>query len=350
MSKNLIVCCDGTGNKFGSTNTNVVKLYSVLEHDLEQIAYYHPGLGTMGSPAAWTRFARAFTRFMGLAFGFGLASHIESAYLFLMEHFEPGDRVFLFEFSRGAYTVRSLAAAPHMFGLMRQGNQGMAPYLTALFKAKDKDVFKVAAEFKATFSIECKPHFLGVWDTVSSVGWLYDPVRLPYTYNNPDIAIGRHAVSIDERRCFFRQNLMAPAKEGQDIRQLWFPGVHCDVGGGYAKLESGLANNGLHWMIDEADRAGLRFDPIKRQKLGQPDALGPIHMSLQGAWWILEYWPRRVTSLSTGTAETFWTRGRRRTILPGALIHPSVSQRQSATNGVYDPPNLPPPPSPTYTL
>src|SRR3954471_21430454 len=126
-----------------------------------------------------------------------------------------------------------------------------------MFKADKKD-YAVAAKFKATFSRECKPHFVGLWDTVSSVGWAYDPVTLPYTYANPDIEIGRHAISIDERRCAFRQNLWSnKTTANQNIEQLWFAGVHSDVGGGYTESESGLAKVCLEWMLTEAAKAQL---------------------------------------------------------------------------------------------
>jgi uncharacterized protein (DUF2235 family) len=104
---------------------------------------------------------------------------------------------------------------------------------------------------------------VGVWDTVSSVGWAWDPLHIPYTAKNPDLRIGRHAVSIDERRCFFRQNLWSAALPGQDIKQVWFAGVHSDVGGGYAEAESGLAKISLEWMLCEAGTAGLILDRAK---------------------------------------------------------------------------------------
>jgi uncharacterized protein (DUF2235 family) len=91
------------------------------------------------------------------------------------------------------------------------------------------------------------------------VGWIENPVRLPYTSNNPDIRIGRHAIAIDERRAFFRSNLWHPTASGgpKDIKQVWFPGVHCDVGGGYPEAESALAKIPLGWMLEEARNAGL---------------------------------------------------------------------------------------------
>src|SRR6266404_314982 len=104
-----------------------------------------------------------------------------------------------------------------MFGLLHPGNDFQFPYAARMLKRKlGREDFAVAEDFKATFSRTCKPYFVGVWDTVSSVGWIYDPVTLPYTTTNPDIQIGRHAVSIDERRCMFRQNMWALTQPPQD--------------------------------------------------------------------------------------------------------------------------------------
>ena len=122
-----------------------------------------------------------------------------------MDNYEEGDRVYLFGFSRGAYTVRALSGMLHMLGLIRKGDDNLIAYAADMLKRPDQ--MKIARAFKKTFSRECKVHFIGVWDTVSSVGWIWDPVHIPYTYRNPGLAIGRHAIAIDERRCYFRQNL-----------------------------------------------------------------------------------------------------------------------------------------------
>jgi uncharacterized protein (DUF2235 family) len=196
----------------------------------------------------------------------------------------------------------------------------------------------LAAQFKPTFSHRCKLHFVGLWDTVSSIGWIYDPVTLPFTYANPDIEIGRHAISIDERRCAFRQNLWSPKKiDGQDIRQLWFPGVHSDVGGGYPEAESGLAKISLQWMIQEARAVGLRIDPAKEAKiLGQqnlgctgPDPTAPIHQSLEGLWKLLELVPRSYMDMRTEPPKKKWhiPLCRPRLIEPTAEFHASTFAR-----------------------
>jgi uncharacterized protein (DUF2235 family) len=240
-----------------------------------------------------------------------------------------------------------------MFGLVRRGNEPLVRYALKAFKKKKKisSDFALAAKFKATFSRSCPIHFVGVWDTVSSVGWLYDPLVLPYAAKNPDILIGRHAVSIDERRAAFRQNLWTELPT-QDIQQVWFAGVHSDIGGGYAESESGLAKVTLQWMIAESEAKGLLTDSAKRDvvlgitdsTMTKPDPCGMMHKSLKGVWWILEFFPRRHWDMRLNPPATRWKipLASPRYILPGALIAPSVAERMQKVPA-YRPVNLPPP-------
>lgn len=126
ISKNIVVCCDGTGNDFDdpTTDSNVVKLYETLVIDHSQWAYYHPGVGTMGSPKAHGWLDSRWTRIKGMAFGAGLKDNIADAYRYLMDSYQEGDRIFIFGFSRGSYTARALAAVLYVFGLLRPGNEG----------------------------------------------------------------------------------------------------------------------------------------------------------------------------------------------------------------------------------
>lgn len=298
MSRNIVLSCDGTANEFSDHNTNVVKLYSALVHDpARQITYYHPGLGTMEPAGALTTFSRKVTKLLGMALGYGLANDIRDAYVFLMQNFDKDDNVFLFGFSRGAYTVRAVASLLHMYGLILPGNETLVPYairmLTGISRADKKSLkqqeatkqyFELDREFKSTLSrSDCSLRFVGVWDTVSSVGWIENPLKLPYVANNPDIQIGRHAVSIDEHRAFFRNHLWRrpddpSAPHGPvDVKQVWFPGDHCDVGGGYAEQESGLSKGALEWMFTEATAAGLLVDPTKQGGGARQPAGRKIH-------------------------------------------------------------------------
>src|ERR1700704_75603 len=120
MPKNIVLCCDGTRNEFSSHNTNVVRLSSILRHEPgTQVTYYHPGLGSMGSPSALTPVAKTWTKLFGLAFGFGLSEHLSDLYQFFMRYYEDGDNLFVFGFSRGSYSARALCSILHVFGLFR---------------------------------------------------------------------------------------------------------------------------------------------------------------------------------------------------------------------------------------
>jgi uncharacterized protein (DUF2235 family) len=354
MAKNIVICCDGTGNEFGNRNSNVVKLFTVLalEDPKLQVAYYDPGIGTMGSTNALSKAAKWFTKVLGLAFGYGLLENVGDAYRFLMQNWEKDDRLFLFGFSRGAYTARVLASMLHMFGLLPRNNEQLIPYLLRSLKRMDNEGEQLAFKFKDVFSIECKPHFVGVWDTVSSVGWITDPLTVRYSKNNPDIHIGRHAISIDERRCFFRQNLWGEPQPGQDYKQVWFAGVHSDIGGGYLEEQSGLAKVTLQWMIAEAKAAGLNVaqeavdDVLGRTAQRQYAPVNPyamMHDSMCGAWKILEYVPRRhwKPGLPPPGYEWILYRKRPRSVPENSLLHQAVLDRKNETKMGYNPPNLP---------
>jgi uncharacterized protein (DUF2235 family) len=186
---------------------------------------------------------------------------------------------------------------------------------------------------------------VGVWDTVSSVGWVENPLKLPYVTNNPDIEIGRHAVAIDEKRAFFRSHLWWPPRDAsrpggpRDLRQVWFPGVHCDVGGGYPEKESGLSKVALEWMLEEAEEKGLLVDVGKREAvLGRggdrryvaPDARAAAHESLQGFWHLAELAWKKHYDRRTGREGRRMNLYRRRTIPPGALVHAAAWERGEA--------------------
>lgn len=345
---NIVLCCDGTGDEFGPTNSNVLKLFSALDKDPgRQAVYYHPGLGTLGitGPLSWLK--AKFRSFLGLSMGIGIRADVADGYRFLMENYRgPDDKVYIFGFSRGAYTARVLCSMLHEFGLLHKGNGNLIDYAYKMFNRPTGEKLELARDFKKTFSRECKPHFVGVWDTVSSVGWIYDPTNFPYTYRNPDIRIGRHAISIDERRCFFRQNLWAPEGEGQSIVQVWFPGCHSDVGGGYPYSECGLSQKALEWMLGEAKAAGLGVDPEREKELYRPpnvapDPGGKLHNSLTGGWLILEIVPKRYFDFKAKEYRIKIPLGESRLIPEGSLIHQSALDRMKDPRNAYSPRNLP---------
>jgi hypothetical protein len=211
------------------------------------------------------------------------------------------------------------------------------------YQQQVREYFDLARSFKVTMSRPCTPFFVGVWDTVSSVGWVDNPLKLPYSADNGDIAIGRHAVALDEKRAFFRANLWRRNTDPNethgplDARQVWFPGVHCDVGGGYPEAESGLSKLALEWMLDEAEPHGLMVDPAKRHAvLGgtpphvPPDPRGPMHESLDGLWKLAEYVPKKHFDFTTRREEWRANQFRRRTVPAGSVIHWSVYERGPA--------------------
>ncbi len=356
MAKNIVICCDGTGNEFGDHNSNVVKLYGSLVVDgKQQVGYYHPGVGTMGAPTASNPISKLWSMVMGLAFGAGLLANVSDAYRYLMNVFEEGDQVYLFGFSRGAFTARALAGVLHMFGLLCPGNEGLIPYVIRIFARRTRKAkgmthtFAVAEGFKATFCRPCPMYFVGLWDTVSSVGWVWDPLKLPYTAQNPDMANGRHAISIDERRCYFRSNLWGPSLPGQNIKQVWFAGVHSDVGGSYAYPECGLSQITLDWMLGEAISLGLLVDAGRANRaLGRvppappiaPDPRGQMHNSLTAWWRPLEFVPHSYYNPLLKRARWRIPLGARRVIPDGSILHSTVKEK-IRVDSKYRPSNLP---------
>lgn len=349
MSKNIVICCDGTGNDFKDpdTDSNVVKLYNTLKIcDDEQIAYYHPGVGTMGAPNVAGPLAKWWTKVEGLAFGTGLLENVGDAYRYLMENYKTGDNIFLFGFSRGAYTARAIGSLLHVYGLLEPGNEQLIPYILQLFRKLSKGLstqettFPPEEAFKYAFSREVEVHFCGVWDTVSSYGWVNSPIELRFSGQNPIIRTGRHAVSIHEKRCCFQDNLWGPSLPpdgdypGQNIRQVWFTGVHSDVGGSYVESEAGLSKITFEWMLLEAMQQGLQVDsqraaivlgdgssPAGLPRYVAPDPKGPEHKSLRGAWWLAELFPRKRKGL-WGLPLGRWVR-----VIPeGSTIHATVGQ------------------------
>jgi uncharacterized protein (DUF2235 family) len=353
MGKNVVVCCDGTANQvFAGDDTNVVRLCAVAVKDpAQQVVYYHPGLGTMAAQGALTWWGRFWTKVAGLAFGYGIANDIQNAYSFIMATYEPGDRLYLFGFSRGAYTARAVASLLKLYGLLRRGNESLVPYVvrellhfdsflwlmidrtfgSKLNEKRAAAKFDKATEFRSVFATQsCKPHFVGVWDTVSSVGLSFNPTRVPYTARNKDIAIGRHALALDERRAFFNRNLwqrdpLASPIGPHDIKEVWFAGVHCDIGGGYPAADSDLARISFAWMVKEAAANHFLVDQIALNRVvgSSPNPNGKMHNSMTGLWFLAEFVPKATGINGEWRINLF----RRRWVPSGALIHQSVLDR-----------------------
>ena len=337
MARNIVLCCDGTSNRFTPDRTNVLKLcYALVKDPERQLVYYHPGIGTRAPVGIGTAIGGFWGKLGGLAWGAGLQQDIADAYVFLMNHYRPGDRVYLFGFSRGAYTARVIASMLKLYGLSMPGNDALVPYAVKMMWAISKKrgeaqadtYFKLAREYTETLSASpCKPHFLGVWDTVNSVGWIGSPLALPYTRKNTDIAVTRHAIAIDEKRAFFRVNWFAE-EPGLNLKQVWFPGSHCDVGGGHPEAESGPAKVALEWMAGEAAEAGLLLDPERFDEvLGRrgggfvPPGPAPLHESTKGFWHLAEFVPKARYNRETRRTEQRMNLYRRRTMPDDACVH-----------------------------
>jgi uncharacterized protein (DUF2235 family) len=165
MGKNIVICCDGTANEFAKDDTNVVKLYYALEHDpSQQVTYYHPGLGTMEPAGALTTFTRKLTKLLGMALGYGLSNDI---LLRMYGLIQSGNEPLV------PYAIRMMIGINRAGNDKNQGQAAIGQYLT------------LADDFKVTMArVECRPWFVGVWDTVSSVGWVENPLKLPYVASN----------------------------------------------------------------------------------------------------------------------------------------------------------------------
>ena len=277
MGKNIVVCCDGTGNKYGDHNTNVVDMFTPIVRDADQVAYYDPGIGTFS--VLGRMLGKKVGVILGQGFGWGLTENIEDAYEYLMDKYEPGDKVFLFGFSRGAFTVRCLAGMLNQVGLLQKGSVNLIPYASELYNTPGNE--RISAGFKETYGHECVPYFIGVWDTVGSLGYLFTKTFFDYQIRGTQHAY--HAIAIDEKRkkfpvCLWEESHLTP---DQNVVQAWFAGVHSDVGGWYE--ERGLSDIALVWMLENASKQGLKLKEGWKERL-HPDPLGELHESRAGFW------------------------------------------------------------------
>ncbi|KAG9101439.1 hypothetical protein FS749_006943 [Ceratobasidium sp. UAMH 11750] len=206
--RSLVLCFDGTTNVFDDTNTNVVKLFTLLEKNNreEQMVYYQPGVGTYAPPGILLPMSLAIAKVLDQGVALYLDKHVMGGYEFLMKHYNDGDRICLFGFSRGAYTARALAGMLNKVGLLPADNLEQIPFAYSMYKRNDDAGFRASAGFKKAFSRTVQIEFMGVWDTVSSVGVLW-PRHLPFTASNAIVKRFRHAVSLDEHRAKFKQNV-----------------------------------------------------------------------------------------------------------------------------------------------
>lgn len=306
--KNLVFCSDGTSNT-GKDRTNVYQIYSMLVENPGQMKAYDRGVGT-----AFGSVLR------GCAFGVGLHLNILDGFRFLSRNYEKGDRIYLFGYSRGAYTVRSLASMIHLCGLAPADfDRGLVGAFWKAYCANRKpESFRKRLD---ALSRRCSPvktpvEALCVWDTVGSIGRQTRTEnlrkKLAHRYHRMTVYPGTkriyHAVSIDERRTQFFPHLLYRQVEDPNTlaEEVWFAGVHSDIGGCFRDDDPSLGDIALEWMISRvADE--LRFDADSLGKL-RPDPLGKMH------------------NREGGLIFSFF-RKRNRPIRRGSVLHPTVAER-----------------------
>ena len=300
-SRRLVLLFDGTWNK-PESNTNVERLRRLIApRDLagiEQRVNYTPGVGVTAG----------LTHLLGGAFGYGLSGHVMEGYRWLCETWQPGDDIFLFGFSRGAYTARSLGGMIRKCGLLRRNAVG------EISKAEVSDAYDfyreqgskpddaIARDFRAGHSVEVDIHFIGVWDTVGALGIPGTAAWFPYArsrYQFHDTELSKivkrayQALALDEHRADFQpaiwtrnpntikpgENLTSKKAEQVEIEQRWFIGAHADVGGGNDRDGAGrkpdpLPDLPLAWLQHKAMDAGLactgQFEPSEDAWRGFP--------------------------------------------------------------------------------
>lgn len=382
MAKDLIVLCDGTGNA-PEVNfvTNVQILRELLgigvsrsrikysnfvegweiDHDTlpnkTRLVYYDRGLGAPkldsdGELLEWSWKPRSFFKNAQVIYNKfksahsqvtanGIIDNVAQAYYFLVNNYEPGDKIFLFGFSRGAYTLRLLVTMIRYIGLLDKKHfdtdAAVKQAIEDGFKLYNMNVHPDANPQVKEFSSKCYAesnliHFLGLWDTVR--GLVEEEVHNDAKLSSI-VEIARHAISIDEQRKIFKPELWI-ASEDTDSVQMWFAGVHCDIGGGYP--DRGLSNISLQWMINEANKFGLQLDPqslIDAQLISNPLAMqhDSLHAKIQDnldlTWEFLGSYRRPIMQM-TNTER----------------LHSSVLERYGKTvkngsdNIVYQPPIL----------
>jgi uncharacterized protein (DUF2235 family) len=282
MPKNIVIFSDGTGQAGGipgAVASNVYKLFLACPVvPGVQETFYDPGLGSPPDGARWRRW-RQLHNLISQVTGLGISWNIADCYEALIRMYEPGDRIYLFGFSRGAYTVRSLGGMLSLCGIPTRSARGLNPRVDKgvrrrlvrralhwVYQTYGRSAFKKrlrasrAERYRERYgSHDAVPYFIGVWDTVRSLGLPGITRLVPWRHAfhdatlHPDVPHARHALALDEDRAMFSPELWdeldADRVSGR-IRQVWFPGVHSDIGGGYPEGE--LSDLALEWMIAEA--------------------------------------------------------------------------------------------------
>lgn len=315
--KRIITCSDGTWNKPGDqfdgkyVQTNVQKLFEAIckkvtpddgRKVVHQIKYYDEGVGAEGS--AWSKMIDGAT-------GRGIDDNIKDIYKFIIWNYEPEDELFLFGFSRGAYTARSLAGLIRNCGILKKNNMMLVEEAYQIYRNRDNPELDpkgaISKKFREDNSHpEERIKFVGVWDTVGALGvpvhafqWID---KNKYQFHDTTLSSlvenAFQALAIDERRSNFKPTLWTLSKDvkdrvvGQRMEQVWFCGVHSNVGGGYP--DQGLSDITLNWMADKARSCGLGFDEPYLASILNPNPEGTLYDSKTGIFGLLPDYIRPV--------------------------------------------------------
>ncbi|KJA23446.1 hypothetical protein HYPSUDRAFT_137751 [Hypholoma sublateritium FD-334 SS-4] len=401
--RNLVMCIDGTANQFGDKNTNVIELYNPILKEVEdrQRTWYNSGIGTYARPS-WKSLKfhlQVLHHKVDLAIAWEFEKTVLAAYRWLSDNYEPGDCIFLFGFSRGAFQVRVLSAMIDKVGLIYKGNEitlYSAYELYADPKSDSQPATRVGSQtpekmssaserFKQAFSYKnVKVHFVGAWDTVSSIGIARGTHMLPRTVDGMQhVCYFRHALALDERRVKFLPEYayggssIAPSDKATNLAikhsfrwnslagqnsatsanltiapqhtttnetgasspqtlEVWFAGTHSDIGGGNVK-NAGMDRSQppLRWMVFEAAAHGLRTSEFARKRLKNERI--EIKESLTGIWWLLEILPFKHLTYTREEHGATVTRkphlGSPRKIHVGQKIHSSFFLTSNVCNG-----------------
>ena len=266
---NIVICADGTWNRPEEDTakdfpTNVLKLARAIAPTKDQLAqhvFYDWGVGSY------------YGAISGGAFGCGIHKNILDGYRYIIQNYQAGDNIYLFGFSRGAYTVRALCGLINNCGILKRPFANQVAEAWKIYKSplsRNKPRGAAAISFRSAFSHESRNiHFIGVWDTVGALGIPFSLMGLFSaddefydTKMGPNVSIARHALAIDERRDDFAPTIWTP-RAGVDLQQVWFAGVHADIGGSYAPdkgTNNCIADTSLAWMLKQAKAAGLGLE------------------------------------------------------------------------------------------
>ncbi|KAI0269948.1 hypothetical protein BC834DRAFT_578837 [Gloeopeniophorella convolvens] len=369
--RTVVLCFDGTADEFSHMNTNVVKLFSLLKKDSihDQICYYQAGIGMYYQPGVVSPLFRKVAQLADEATAWYLSQHVMDGYRFLMQNYNVGDKVCLFGFSRGAYIARALAGMLHKVGLLLKDNLEQVPFAYKLYKSREPLKVELANSFKKSFSREVPIEFVGVWDTVASVGIVLGR-SLPFVDTNTTIKTFRQALSLDEDRARFRPSLWSHPERRQpafkssngpkndphhqnghsrshgsaderfitDVKEVWFAGCHSDVGGGSVpdRADHSLANIPLRWMVREIMLAqcGILFDSAALHRWKIPPMVDDLLKSPASEGGPITPVPRQMTlhSPTTNDAQDYETINNSTM----NLVEDSQLDAQDATQPIHD--------------